>query len=1019
MSFETKIIRQHGGDPGCLFRFDNENDGQGWNLLPYATLTAARNAGELTQLIGVYEWQNRPLFLLVDGDALDKQENGLTRIRRIAAMRGDAPYLAVVRAGRLTIHDVGLDNEAHRSKLAIGGTEDELRMIIPNLVNERPIALDGKRRWINDVILKLLTDALDTLTGSGINVGDAISFAGRALFIRFLADRELLSDNVIAIGGDRGLEGLFDRATHASATSKWLDDTFNGDFLPLSAATIRSFPPQAFDAASNIMLRAADGQLPLQWAESWENLDFAHIPVGVLSQVYEQYLGKKHKTKQKKEGSFYTPAHIAELMVHATFAALRRDGVAHEAKILDPAAGAGVFLITAFRQLVRERWMHDRKRPNTKTIREILYDQICGFDINDSALRFAALGLYLMAIELDNEPAPVAKLKFPGDLRKSVILKLGKDDSPEGSKDLGSLGDDVGLEHVGRYDLVIGNPPWASNTNLPEWQSVLDRVAHIASERGEVLHTKEHLSPNGAPDLPFVWRAMEWAKPNAQIAYALHGRLLFQRGEGMDVAFRSILGSINVTGIINGAEVRQSDVWPNVAAPFCLLFARNTLPPPGASFRFVSPHLEGPLSKKGGWRIDTAHAENVAIAEVKRHPETLKALYRGTRLDFDIFERLASNGFPSFGEYWAKLHGGTPRQPKCAGNGYKRLFETSRPNPSEGGLRGQAAEQMYDLPVLEHQDFDRVLLNVPSFKKFRSLGIERLDQRRALELYNGPMLLVRKSLPVGMVRLQTAVSFQKLAFNETYYGYTAHLHDSGNDMVKYLSLVVGSKFVLWHSLVTSGEFGVEREVVEKYVIQEVPIKPFDQLSTAEVRVVRKLFDLLEHDNTKTNWQKVDDWVGTLFGLTPNDIQVISDTLEWNLPFAKNRNAAQAPSVEEQRKEFATQLKFELDPWAERFGRPLQVECIDAPPLSPWNFVHICNAGSQNTERMLMKIAGDPFLDLADSLSSSEIVYHNETTDSLIIGRLNQARYWSKSQARLAARRIIWDHMNFLSGNEAA
>lgn len=1019
MSFETKIIRQHGGDPECLFRFDNEDDGQGWSLLPYATLTAARNIGDLAPLIGVYEWQNRPLFLLADGDMLDKQASGLTRLRRIAAMRGDAPYLAVVRSGRLIIYDVGLDNETDRSKLAIDGAEDELRMVIPNLVNERPIALDGKRRWINDVILKLLTEALDTLTGSGIDVGDAISFAGRALFIRFLADRHLLADDVIAIGGDRGLEGLFDTATHASATSTWLDDTFNGDFLPLSATTIRSFPAEAFRAASNIMLRAAGGQLPLQWTESWANLDFAHIPVGVLSQVYEQYLGKKHKTKQKKEGSYYTPAHIAELMVHAAFSALRRDGVAHKAKVLDPAAGAGVFLITAFRQLVRERWMYDKKRPDTETIREILYDQICGFDINDSALRFAALGLYLMAIELDNEPAPVAKLKFPGDLRKSVILKLGTDDSLEGSKDLGSLGDDVGPEHVGRYDLVIGNPPWASNTDLPEWQSVLDRVAGIADLRGEVPSTKEHLAPNGALDLPFVWRAMEWAKPNAQIAYALHGRLLFQRGEGMDVAFRTILGAINVTGIINGAEVRQSEVWPNVAAPFCLLFARNAMSAPGASFRFISPHLEGPLSKKGGWRIDTSHAENVAVAEVQRHPETLKALYRGSRLDLDIFERLASNSFPSFGKYWATLHGGTPRQPKCAGNGYKRLFNTSRRNPSEGGLQGQAADQMYDLPVLEHKDFDRLLLNVRSFKKFRSLGIERLDQRRAIELYNGPMLLVRKSLPVGMVRLQTAVSLQKLVFNETYYGYTSYLQDSADDMVKYLSLVIGSKLVLWHSLMTSGEFGVEREVVEKYVIQEVPIKPFDQLSAAEVDNVRKLFDLLEYDNSQLNWQIVDDWVGALFGLTPDDVQVISDTLEWGLPFAKNQNAAQAPTTELQRCEFAEQIEIDINPWAERFGRPLQAECLDAPPLSPWKFVHICPLGSKITERVLMKLLGDKFLELTDMLSSTEIIYHHSSTDSLVIGRLNQARYWSKSQARLAARRIIWNQMDFLSGKEAA
>ena len=67
------------------------------------------------------------------------------------------------------------------------------------------------------------------------------------------------------------------------------------------------------------------------------------------------YLRNYSPKKQRKEGSYYTPRIIAHMMVGAAFHALRRDGNAHEARILDPAAGAGIFLITAFRQLVAER----------------------------------------------------------------------------------------------------------------------------------------------------------------------------------------------------------------------------------------------------------------------------------------------------------------------------------------------------------------------------------------------------------------------------------------------------------------------------------------------------------------------------------------------------------------------------------------------------------------------------------------------------------------------------------------
>ena len=64
--------------------------------------------------------------------------------------------------------------------------------------------------------------------------------------------------------------------------------------------------------------------------------------------------------------------------------------------ILDPAVGGGIFLLSAFRELVAEHWRADGKRPDTDMLRRILYEQMVGFDVNEAALRFSALGLYLL-----------------------------------------------------------------------------------------------------------------------------------------------------------------------------------------------------------------------------------------------------------------------------------------------------------------------------------------------------------------------------------------------------------------------------------------------------------------------------------------------------------------------------------------------------------------------------------------------------------------------------------------------
>src|SRR5690606_23733975 len=115
---------------------------------------------------------------------------------------------------------------------------------------------------------------IDELIGVGVSHGDAISLVGRALFARFLGDRDLLPADLVTPEAS-GM--LFDNADKARTTCSWLDDTFNGDLLALSVGIFDQLPADAYHALGNIMRRAPSGQLFLGWAERWDRLDFAHI----------------------------------------------------------------------------------------------------------------------------------------------------------------------------------------------------------------------------------------------------------------------------------------------------------------------------------------------------------------------------------------------------------------------------------------------------------------------------------------------------------------------------------------------------------------------------------------------------------------------------------------------------------------------------------------------------------------------------------------------------------------------
>lgn len=171
---------------------------------------------------------------------------------------------------------------------------------------------------------------------------------------------------------------------------------------------------------------------------------------------------------------------------------------------------------------------------------------------------------------------------------------------------------------------------------------------------------------------------MDWAKPGSQIAFALHARVLFQQGDGMADARLALFRALDVTSVINGAELRQSKVWPEIDAPFCLLLANNRVPSPSAGFRLISPRLESSLNAAGTMRIDAHTAEIIATEYLARTPELLKILFRGTKADLSLVDRIQTKEFPTLVKFWSEVVGRSPTGYLTgAGNGYQTLKPSS------------------------------------------------------------------------------------------------------------------------------------------------------------------------------------------------------------------------------------------------------------------------------------------------------------------------------------------------------
>ena len=967
-------------------------------LLPYLDLMLrVRATGRLTP-DAVIEVGDHPVAYALDARTSDATSE-LPLVRRSLAYRADAPFLLVLEPGKLTVYGLTLqDVLANRGPIfSVSSDEENASSALRRLTTYPfPGMTEADARAVEDQLYELLTKTVKSIIDARVERNDAISLVGRALFARFLVDRLILTSDSWSDVAPRAEkpEQFFSSAENAAATCKWLDATFNGDLLPLSfRITKQSFAamdPAVLHALSSVMLRKSDVQLSMSFGTTWGDFDFAHVPVGLLSQVYERESEYWNPAKRHDTSVYYTPRRIAEYMVREVFAnAARSRKNVHELRVLDPAVGGGVFLVASFRELVASWWRANGRAPRTSELRTILYKQLAGFDISEPALRLTALSLYLTALELDLDPKPLDALGFK-PLRDKVLFNVRDDEND--ARVLGSLSAASDTGHLGRYDLVIGNPPW---TNLEkETAAVADQViGKIVSERLDVEPREFHL-PDGNPDIAFVWKATQWAKSDGWIAFALHARLLFKTSEkGRDARIK-LFEAIEVTGVLNGAAMRNTLVWPEVAAPFCVLFARNRKPTDESAFYFVSP-VQEPQNDDGRMRVDYASAQPVALSYLRRSPDALKALFRGTALDVAALNRVRSSAAIEIATYWKNHRLET-------GQGYQI-----------GTSEEQDAKELHGLPDLAGQIPESVLLDVASLQPFTR---ERLHRWRRRAIYRAPLVLVKKSPPAAPEAVRASCAFTDIAYHEQLFGYSTHGHAHAEMLAKYVALLINSDFFLWYVLMTSGEFGVERESLHKLDIDRFPIVPFEVVPDGLRAQVPALFDLLVA-NTADSSARVTAWACDVYGLPESDRDVIVDTLSVALPFRASINRAQAHPTNEEKQAFATMLRDILAPFSTAVGRPLQVRLLSADAESQWEAIVVSAGRIPLTEEITTKHL-DRVLKKADETGASLVVLPLKDQPALIAAVLAQYRYWTKTRARLCGLDFLQEHVDVFNLNGA-
>ncbi len=975
--------------------------------LDYLDLLKVSGSGSL-KVDAVAEFQSRPLLYIVSGDQIRNSDNEkVLDLQYLLANRGEMAYLGVLSPGELNVYPINLS----RSVLA-GGRKETIRkdsaeapLFFQSIVNG-VFTMEGQPKepdYVFRTIKELMTrSSKELIEIYGLEPLDVLSLLGRALFFRFLLDREIVrQEELRSVCPKAESSGdCFRDVDNSVATCRWLDETFNGDLLPLSGGYEDIFTHANSQTNGRLFLhlraileRLEHAGKAFQRLIDWPDLNFAHIPIGVLSQVYENFSKIWDPQQREKTSAYYTPKNIARYLVDDAFEGLSDK---KDARILDPSCGAGIFLVLAFRKLVAARWEHDKKRPGVETIQSILYNQLCGFDISESALRLAALSLYITAIELNETPRPPDSLKFPKPLQ-GVVLHNHRRPHEQTAKGfvLGSLRPDLSKEFNGCFDMVVGNPPWsrlrgdkrdieALNGAFTE----LTRQVLIGRGLGGIAQT--YRNPDNDPDLPFLWRSAQWAKLGGIIAMALPGRIFLKQTDSGVKAFNAILQGMEITGILNGSNLSDTEVWPDMNQPFMLFFARNRKPAANHHFYFVTPHFEPDLNEKGRIRIDYQSAQPVAASEVSKHSWLLKTLAVGTSLDVEVVRKLDELASPTVKAHW--------KQPGFySEQGYNRT-----PNRVQSD-----ASFMRGLPDFKPPANDGFAVNVATLPKFKAATAHR---PRCIELYTPPMLIVPKSPGSSLFSPKSWIVREPAVFSQSYYGFSAAGSKEADWVIALLHLITHSDLFRYHALMTSSSMGAERRIFLKESIEDFPFPPRDLLSGQYGQRAIELSGQLETAARKP-WEAINDFIFDLYGLDEYDRQVVKDTLKVAEPFKEARYLANAAPTEYDRNAFYAELQRLLNPSFKVTNETVSIYEIEiATQKSPWRFFSVCSPStSASLTQTAQKKLISEITEEANKTGCSRVIVHEE--GRLLVGIIGQYRYWTLSRARLCAQDILRCHLD--------
>lgn len=614
-------------------------------------------------------------------------------------------------------------------------------------------------------------------------------FIGRCIFTWYLLDRGIAQPFLPSSLPD-DLSAMFATPSNAFALFDWLRATFNGDLFPMDdpGTEREQLTPQHLElirdfieGRSLIPERRGQGRL--------FRFRFNAIPIDLVSSIYQQFARTSAADEARSQGLHYTPVELVHLTLDPVF-----EGLTPDARIIDPACGSGAFLVEAFRRLV---WRASEGKPASRQIvRNILYKQLFGIDINRAALGIAAFSLYLAALELDEEPVKdIIDLKFD----RLIGITLFEADS---------LGDDLPKEVTsGSFDAVVGNPPWT-----------FVKKDGTQRRRSSDMST---LRPRRSPDQAFLALGADLVGDKGRIGMVMKATPFFSKDIHAVAARAYLLERLAPVALINLSYLRREDLFPDAVGPALLFFARCALGPDADRLLAGSIPWTPDFRRTGVFHLGPGEIRSVPLKRVLATSPFLKAATFGTVRDGWLIERLERE-FPTLDQALTNI-------------GIKQRVNRGQGFKVKGREQTKVPEDYAKLSVVTPDNFTPFRLISDQLDDFTHQTLHRVRSR---SIFRGPLLLCSKvgsDAGAQRGRYSAAVNVEDVLYTQGYFGIS--FADVDPRLAFLLSGILNSSLTAFQFALGGPTWGLERPTVEPHDLLSLRVPFFDRCDREAIDAV--------------------------------------------------------------------------------------------------------------------------------------------------------------------------------------